>query len=187
MNNVHYMVRAVEGSEALGIVGPDWLEAHRDLVEQAGEQYQALAWGPLLQLLAEPGAAGRPPDKAAARARWRDVNAALALIHESQSAWTIPDVVLRANMKDAILEDVLPLYEARPRRRRVFSQRPARRRACERGAPGGARCPRFRSSAVTPRPHAGLRGALQRRAREQGEECKVHAGRAAGGGGARPV
>ena len=129
MNNVHYMVRAVEGSEALGIVGPDWLEAHRDLVEQAGEQYQALAWGPLLQLLAEPGAAGRPPDKAAARTRWRDVNAALALIHESQSAWTIPDVVLRANMKDAILEDVLPLYEARARRRRVFSHSAAARQA----------------------------------------------------------
>ncbi|KAK9821134.1 hypothetical protein WJX81_005577 [Elliptochloris bilobata] len=110
MNNVHYMVRAVEGSEALRIVGAPWLEAHRDLVEQAGEQYQALAWGPLQALLAEPPG-GRAMDKAGVKARWRDVNAALGVLHESQSAWTIPDAALRANMKDALLDDVLPLYE----------------------------------------------------------------------------
>lgn len=110
MNNVHYMVRAVEGSEALAIVGPAWLDAHRNAVEQAGERYQALAWGPLCALLAAPA---KPLDKAGAKARWRDVNAALGVLHESQSAWTIPDAALRANMKDAILDDVLPLYEVR--------------------------------------------------------------------------
>ena len=41
MNNVHYIVKAVESSEALSVVGPDWIERHKDLIEQYGEEYQA--------------------------------------------------------------------------------------------------------------------------------------------------
>lgn len=40
MNNVHYVVKAVESSEALSIVGQDWIERHKDLIEQYGEEYQ---------------------------------------------------------------------------------------------------------------------------------------------------
>lgn len=31
-------------------------------------------------------------------------------LHERQSQWTIPDPVLRSNMKDAIAQDFLPQY-----------------------------------------------------------------------------
>ena len=41
MNNVHYIVKAVESSEALSVVGQDWIERHKDLIEQYGEDYQA--------------------------------------------------------------------------------------------------------------------------------------------------
>ena len=41
MNNVHYIVKAVESSEALSVVGQDWVERHKDLIEQYGEEYQA--------------------------------------------------------------------------------------------------------------------------------------------------
>jgi exocyst complex protein 7 len=40
MNNVHYIVKAVESSEALSVVGQDWIERHKDLIEQYGEEYQ---------------------------------------------------------------------------------------------------------------------------------------------------
>lgn len=30
MNNVHYMVKAVESSPALAVIGEDWIELHRD-------------------------------------------------------------------------------------------------------------------------------------------------------------
>ena len=30
MNNVHYMVKAVESSPALAIIGEEWIEQHRD-------------------------------------------------------------------------------------------------------------------------------------------------------------
>ena len=52
MNNVHYIVKAVESSEALSVVGQDWIERHKDLIEQYGEEYQASSapcwcWGVL--------------------------------------------------------------------------------------------------------------------------------------------
>ena len=30
MNNVHYLVKAVESSPALAVIGEDWIELHRD-------------------------------------------------------------------------------------------------------------------------------------------------------------
>ncbi len=35
MNNEHFMVKTVEGSEALMLLGPDWLERRKDKVRQA--------------------------------------------------------------------------------------------------------------------------------------------------------
>ena len=40
MNNVHYIVKAVESSEALSCVGAEWIERHKDLIEAYGEEYQ---------------------------------------------------------------------------------------------------------------------------------------------------
>lgn len=51
MNNVHYLQWSVEGSAALGLLGREWLEAHKDAVEDWGARYQEVAWGPLLALL----------------------------------------------------------------------------------------------------------------------------------------
>ena len=52
--------------------------------------------------------------KAGIKERWRDVNAAMTELRDTQCAWTIPDAVLRSNMKDAILEDFVPLYKVIP-------------------------------------------------------------------------
>ena len=30
MNNLHYLVKAVESSPALAVIGEDWIELHRD-------------------------------------------------------------------------------------------------------------------------------------------------------------
>jgi exocyst complex protein 7 len=42
MNNVHYIVKAVESSEALSCVGGEWIERHKDLIEAYGEEYQVM-------------------------------------------------------------------------------------------------------------------------------------------------
>ncbi len=50
-------------------------------------------------------------ERAGIKERWRDVNAAITELRDTQCSWTIPDASLRANMKDAIAEDFVPLYK----------------------------------------------------------------------------
>ncbi len=50
--------------------------------------------------------------KAAVKERFRVVSAALGATEAEQGGWTIPDGVLRANLRDALAEDFLPPYEA---------------------------------------------------------------------------
>jgi len=44
MNNVHYMVRSVRRSEAKDILGDDWIQRHRRIVQQNANQYKRVAW-----------------------------------------------------------------------------------------------------------------------------------------------
>lgn len=44
--------------------------------------------------------------------RYKAIGNALAAMEAEQSGWTIPDGVLRANLRDALSEDFLPPYEA---------------------------------------------------------------------------
>nr|CAB3489161.1 unnamed protein product [Digitaria exilis] len=44
MNNIHYMVRSVRRSEAKDILGDDWIQRHRRIVQQNANQYKRVAW-----------------------------------------------------------------------------------------------------------------------------------------------
>ncbi|KAK9901547.1 hypothetical protein WJX75_001553 [Coccomyxa subellipsoidea] len=114
MNNVHYIVKAVESNEALSCVGQDWIERHKDLIETYGEEYQEASWGPLMSLVGH-GVNGEShawaKERSGIKERWREVNTALTELRDAQCTWTIPDPALKANMKDAVAEDFLPLYK----------------------------------------------------------------------------
>lgn len=52
MNNVHYVVVSVEGcAPAARALGVDWLERHKDAVEDWGAKYHEATWMPLVALL----------------------------------------------------------------------------------------------------------------------------------------
>ncbi|RWR85240.1 exocyst complex component EXO70A1-like protein isoform X1 [Cinnamomum micranthum f. kanehirae] len=45
MNNIHYMVKSVCKSEANDLLGTDWVQRHRRIVQQHANQYKRIAWG----------------------------------------------------------------------------------------------------------------------------------------------
>ncbi|KAK9283644.1 hypothetical protein L1049_011894 [Liquidambar formosana] len=55
MNNIHYMVRSVRRSEAKDLLGDDWVQRHRRIVQQHANQYKRNAWSKILQCLSIPG------------------------------------------------------------------------------------------------------------------------------------
>lgn len=50
--------------------------------------------------------------QAVVKERIRQLSLALAAIEETQCMWSIPDVVLRANLRDALADDFVVPYEA---------------------------------------------------------------------------
>lgn len=75
---------------------------------------QEMSWGSLMSAVGE-GVSGEKrawaQDRAGIKERWRQISTALTELRDTQSAWTIPDASLRANMKDAVAEDFVPLYK----------------------------------------------------------------------------
>lgn len=50
--------------------------------------------------------------QATVKDRFRQMGVLLGAIEDGQGGWAIPDLVLRANLRDALSEDFLPGYEA---------------------------------------------------------------------------
>ncbi|KAK4345826.1 hypothetical protein RND71_036002 [Anisodus tanguticus] len=44
MNNIHYIVRSVRRSEAKDVLGDDWVQIHRRVVQQHANQYKRISW-----------------------------------------------------------------------------------------------------------------------------------------------
>nr|TKW23776.1 hypothetical protein SEVIR_3G009100v2 [Setaria viridis] len=55
MNNIHYIVKSVRRSEAKDLLGDDWIQRHRRIVQQNANQYRRIAWSKVLQCLSGQG------------------------------------------------------------------------------------------------------------------------------------
>ncbi|OMO68578.1 Exocyst complex protein Exo70 [Corchorus olitorius] len=58
MNNIHYIVRSVRRSEAKDLLGDDWVQIHRRIVQQHANQYKRISWAKILQCLTVQGNTG---------------------------------------------------------------------------------------------------------------------------------
>ncbi|RWR82284.1 exocyst complex component EXO70A1-like protein [Cinnamomum micranthum f. kanehirae] len=127
MNNIHYMVRSVRRSEAKDLLGDDWVQRHRRIVQQHANQYKRVAWVKILQSLAAQGltssggsGSGAGVDggnssgvsRAIVKDRLRMFNMQFEELHQRQSQWTVPDPELRESLRLAVAEVLLPAYRS---------------------------------------------------------------------------
>jgi len=118
MNNVHYMVVTVEQSESLSVLGKEWVEKHKDIIDQHGRTYFELVWEPLVQKLqaVQSGEDPEPSDvekwKEWVKRHFKAVNKVVDGVHLEQSTWNIPDAKLRKSVRKVVLQDLLPPYTA---------------------------------------------------------------------------
>ncbi|XXG65111.1 hypothetical protein AAC387_Pa05g2898 [Persea americana] len=127
MNNIHYMVRSVRRSEAKDLLGDDWVQRHRRIVQQHANQYKRVAWVKILQSLAAQGltssggsgsSAGvdggnsSGVSRAMVKDRLRMFNMQFEELHQRQSQWTVPDPELRESLRLAVAEVLLPAYRS---------------------------------------------------------------------------
>ncbi|CAA7404441.1 unnamed protein product [Spirodela intermedia] len=126
MNNIHYMVRSVRRSEAKNLLGDDWVQRHRRIVQQNANQYKRVAWSKILQSLtiqvsgttgsagggmgSEGGSSG--VSRATVKERFKSFNMQFEELHQRQSQWTVPDPELRESLRLSIAEILLPAYRS---------------------------------------------------------------------------
>ncbi|CAM8878785.1 unnamed protein product [Rhodiola kirilowii] len=126
MNNIHYMVRSVRRSEAKDLLGDDWVQRHRRIVQQHANQYKRKGWGKILQCLtiqglsssgggSGPGAdgsGGSGASRALIKERFKAFNTQFEELHQKQTQWTVPDTELRESLRLAVEEVLLPAYRS---------------------------------------------------------------------------
>ncbi|XP_030449168.1 exocyst complex component EXO70A1 [Syzygium oleosum] len=122
MNNIHYIVRSVRRSEAKDLLGDDWVQIHRRIVQQHANQYKRISWAKILQCLTVQGSSGGGGpmgsdgnsgiSRAMVKDRFKTFNVQFEELHQRQSQWTVPDSELRESLRLAVAEVVLPAYRS---------------------------------------------------------------------------
>ncbi|KDP36125.1 hypothetical protein JCGZ_08769 [Jatropha curcas] len=122
MNNIHYIVRSVRRSEAKDLLGDDWVQIHRRIVQQHANQYKRVSWAKILQCLTvqglgSSGGSGMATDsgglsRAMVKDRFKTFNIQFEELHQRQSQWTVPDSELRESLRLAVAEVLLPAYRS---------------------------------------------------------------------------
>lgn len=123
MNNIHYMVRSVRRSEAKNLLGDDWVQRHRRIVQQNANQYRRVAWAKILQTLTiqvsgtTSGSGGLGSDggssgvsRVIVKERLKSFNMQFEELLQRQAQWTVPDQELRESLRLSIAEILLPAY-----------------------------------------------------------------------------
>lgn len=125
MNNIHYMVKSVRRSEAKDVLGEDWVQRHRRIVQQHAQNYKRVAWTKVLQSLSvqgltSSGSGGLGNDasmstgvsRALVKERFRTFNIQFDELYQRQTQWFVPDVELRESLRLAVAEVLLPAYRS---------------------------------------------------------------------------
>ncbi|KAK4725200.1 hypothetical protein R3W88_027979 [Solanum pinnatisectum] len=124
MNNIHYIVRSVRRSEAKDVLGDDWVQIHRRVVQQHANQYKRISWSKILQTLSVQGASpggnssftgevvSSNISRSMVKDRFKTFNMLFEEIHQRQSQWTVPDSELRESLRLAVAEVLLPAYRS---------------------------------------------------------------------------
>ncbi|XP_078434392.1 exocyst complex component EXO70A1-like [Wolffia australiana] len=123
MNNIHYMVRSVRRSEAKNLLGDEWIQRHRRIVQQNASQYRKVSWGKILQTLtiqvsgtmgsgsgmgSDGGSSG--VSRTMVKERFKSFNLQFEELHQRQAQWTVPDSELRESLRLSVAEVLLPAY-----------------------------------------------------------------------------
>ncbi|KAJ7971664.1 Exocyst subunit Exo70 family protein [Quillaja saponaria] len=118
MNNIHYIVRSVRRSDAKDMLGDDWVQIHRRIVQQHANQYKRVSWAKILQCLTVAGnSSGGGGDSSGLsrtmiKDRFKTFNIQFEELHQRQSQWTVPDSELRESLRLAVAEVLLPAYRS---------------------------------------------------------------------------
>ncbi|GBG84970.1 hypothetical protein CBR_g39433 [Chara braunii] len=113
MNNIHYIVVSVRRSDAKELLGDDWVQRLRRIVQRHQATYQRTAWTKVLSYLSGITSESQGNvSRSMLKERFKNFNSTFELLHATQSQWIIPDGELREAVRLAIAEILVPAYRS---------------------------------------------------------------------------
>lgn len=117
MNNVHYMAQKVMDSELRPIFGDSWIRKHNWKFQQHAMDYERATWSTTVALMREEGnSSSEVVSKTQLKERFRNFNLAFEEVYKIQTAWHIPNVQLREDLRISTSQNVIQAY-------RIFESR----------------------------------------------------------------
>ncbi|KAF7129310.1 hypothetical protein RHSIM_Rhsim10G0049200 [Rhododendron simsii] len=113
MNNIHYMTQKVKDSELRTILGDDWIHKHNWKFQQQAMNYERATWSSILSLLRDeeihyPGS--NSVSRTLLKERMQGFYVAFEEVYKIQTAWLIPDVQLREDLRVSTSVKVIQAY-----------------------------------------------------------------------------
>lgn len=110
MNNLHFVVKQVEGSELISLLGQSWVQVHREFIEQYLKTYVDLSWGPAISCLsARTGMLGGCFSQPSSTVRF---SLQFDSTYYNQECWKVEDPQLREKVRRAVCDKVILAYQA---------------------------------------------------------------------------
>ncbi|OVA00809.1 Exocyst complex protein Exo70 [Macleaya cordata] len=113
MNNIYYMVQKVKGPELRPLFGDDWIRQHNGKFQQHAMNYERATWNSVLSLLKDEGICtpgSHSVSKTVLKERFKSFNLAFEEVYRSQTAWLIPDLQLREDLRISVSLKVIQAY-----------------------------------------------------------------------------
>lgn len=113
MNNLHYMAEKVKGSELRIIFGDEWIRKHNWKFQQHAMKYERASWSSILNFLKDEGIhapGSNSVSKTLLKEKLRSFYLGFEDIYRIQTAWSIPDVQLREDLRISISVKVIQAY-----------------------------------------------------------------------------
>lgn len=113
MNNVHYMAEKVKNSELRLIFGDDWIRKHNGKFQQHALSYERSTWSSILSFLREEGlhsSGSGSVSQTLLRERLKNFSLAFEEVYRAQTAWVIPDVQLREDLRISTSLKIVQAY-----------------------------------------------------------------------------
>ncbi|CAH2070242.1 unnamed protein product, partial [Thlaspi arvense] len=103
-------------SEARDLLGDDWVQIHRRIVQQYAKQYKKVSWEKILQCLVVRSSASGPIENSnitreSVKERFKSFNSQFEELHQRQCQWIVPHRELRGSLRDSVTKVIVPAFE----------------------------------------------------------------------------
>ncbi|KAB2000085.1 hypothetical protein ES319_D12G206700v1 [Gossypium barbadense] len=110
MNNLHYMVQKVKGSELRPFFGDEWIRKHNAKFQQHEMNYERVTWSSVVLLLKDDNPGSSSLSKSAFKEKCKGFSIAFEEVYKNQTSWCIPDPQLREDLRISTSLKVVHAY-----------------------------------------------------------------------------